>query len=257
MSAPGTKATRDVVDVDCTITRIAVDGTLCELQLDWPDAFKGVGAGQFALLASLAPGAPILPRPLSLVPRMDGALAIAFNIKAAGTQMLAAAQPGDRIALIGPLGNRFSAPAEPITIVVDAYHAGTMLALCHERRAAGYNDRVLMVEDGPNPSDGPILAAFKATGAAVDYVPLASLSNALTRAAPAFIAAGAGNSAMSVSQAYAARAEIPGEASLQAAMACGLGVCKVCIHGTRGGPPLLVCEGPIFPLSQPDFGEAA
>ena len=67
---------------------VAIDGTVCELRLDWPDAFKGARAGQFALLASLAPGAPILPRPLSLVPRMDGALAIAFNIKRAGTKML-------------------------------------------------------------------------------------------------------------------------------------------------------------------------
>lgn len=254
MSAPQAVAVPDVLDVDCTVTSVAIDGTVCELRLDWPDAFKGVRAGQFALLASLAPGAPILPRPLSLVPRMDGALAIAFNIKRAGTQMLAAARPGDRIALIGPLGNTFRAPPEPIAIVADAFHAGTMLALCHERRAAGFDDRVLMVEDGPNPSDGPLLAAFKATGAAVDYVPLGGLDAALSAARPTFLAAGAGNRAMAICQAYAARASIAGEASLQAAMACGLGVCKVCVHDTRSGPQILVCEGPIFPLDQPDFG---
>ncbi len=168
--------------------------------------------------------------------------------------MLAAARPGDRVALIGPLGNTFSAPDAPIAIVADAFHAGTMLALCHERRAAGHDDRVLMVEDGKNPSDGPLLAAFKATGAAVDYVPLGGLDAALSAQKPGFVAAGAGNAAMGIAQAYAARAGIPGEASLQAAMACGLGVCKVCIHDTRAGPQLLVCEGPIFPLGQPDFG---
>ena len=245
----------DVLDVDCAVEAVTVDGTVCELRLAWPEAFRTARAGQFALLSSLAPGAPILPRPLSLVPKMDGTHAVYFNIKRAGTEMLAAVSPGDRVALIGPLGNTFDAPPAPIVIVFDAPHAGTMLALCHERRAAGIDDRIIMVASG-HPSDGPLLAAFRATGATVDAVPLDGLAAALPAAAPSFIAAGAGNAAMAHCQSYAAGAGIGGEASLQAAMACGIGVCKVCVHAARG-EPLLVCEGPIFPLDRPDFGAGA
>jgi len=249
-----------VADLDVRVLAVRRSGTVCRLDLERPDAFVGARAGQFALLKSLAPGAPLLPRPLSLVPAAADTVTVIFNIKGEGTRVLAAAEPGDRVALIGPLGNAFAAPPEPLLIVTDAPHVGTMLALGLERRAAGHTDAFIYVADpaSPHPSDAPLLAEIAAFGLAPVATSLADLAAVLAERAPAYLAAGASDAAMDIAQRHAVRAGIPGTASLQAQMACGLGVCQVCIHPKRSGDgPLLVCDGPIFPLDVPGFGAAA
>lgn len=247
-----------VVDLDVRVVSVRRNGTVCRLELDWPAEFAGARAGQFALLKSLSPGAPLLPRPLSLVPSADG-LALVFNIKGEGTRILSAVTPGDEVALIGPLGNTFTPPPEPLTIVTDAPHVGTMLALGLERREAGHADTFVFVSDPetPHPSDTVLLADIEAAGLAPVVTALDDLAWVLDAKAPHFIAAGASDAAMAVAQSHARQAGIAGEASLQAPMACGLGVCQVCIHPARAGGQFLVCEGPVFPLDMPDFGAAA
>src|SRR6266545_878682 len=60
--------------------------------------------GQFFMLE--APGRP-LPRPMSLCQAPPGELAFLLEAVGPGTRALAAAQPGDRLHVFGPLGNGF------------------------------------------------------------------------------------------------------------------------------------------------------
>jgi dihydroorotate dehydrogenase electron transfer subunit len=60
--------------------------------------------GQFFMLA--APGR-VLPRPMSLCLAPPGELAFLFEPIGPGTRALAALEPGDRLRVLGPLGNGF------------------------------------------------------------------------------------------------------------------------------------------------------
>lgn len=245
-----------VHDVDLTVLEVERAESLASLLLERPAGGRDIAAGQFGLFKSLSPGAPLLPRPISLIPDAAG-LRIAFNIVAEGTRALAAAVPGERVAFVGPLGNAFDAPAEPILIVADAPHAGTMLALAVER--SGSADTVLYVTDAerPHPSDDALIAAFRATGLTVLIRPRAALGEVFAGASHRYVAAGAADPTMALVQRLAPEHGMRGEAALQAAMACGLGVCQVCVHAAAGGASLLVCDGPVFALEAPAFAAAA
>ncbi|MEM0907908.1 MAG: hypothetical protein AAGJ94_11125 [Pseudomonadota bacterium] len=247
-----------VADAVVPVAWVERGKTLCTMALAWPPEFANARAGQFAMIKSARQGAPLLPRPISLVPAPKG-LHMVFNIVGEGTRTLADAVEEDDVIVIGPLGNSFTAPQGPITIIVDSPHAGTMLALASARAMAASTrepDTVLFVTASPtpHPSDEGVRGALVETGAAVIDVTVDTLDAALRAQRPTYIAAGAGNRAMERAQRFAELQNISGEASLQSPMACGLGACKVCIHPARQGPPFLVCEGPIVPLSLPDFG---
>lgn len=238
-----------VADVVLAALEVGVADGVGRLVLPCPAEVTGAKAGQFVLVRSLAPRAPLLPRPLSILFHR-GRLELLFNIVGAGTTALAALRPGDPVHLVGPLGSPFAAPEGPILIVGDGSHVGTMLGLARERgRAAS----VLYVKAG-HPSDAALIAAFEATGVAVAASDGAGLAAALADAVPAFIAAGASDEVMREVQAFAAARGIPGEVALQATMACGLGVCHVCVRPFADGLRL-VCEGPVFPLADARFGE--
>jgi dihydroorotate dehydrogenase electron transfer subunit len=65
--------------------------------------------GQFFMLE--APGR-LLPRPMSLCLAPDGELAFLVDVVGPGTRALASLEPGDRLALLGPLGNGFRLDVE-------------------------------------------------------------------------------------------------------------------------------------------------
>jgi len=253
----GRAVCRPVLDVEVTVRDVRREGTLCHLRLDWPDLFRAARAGQFALVKSLRAGAPLLPRPLSLVPDEDGPVLV-FNVAGEGTLALSAAKPGEHVVLVGPLGNAFALPAERIAIIADAPHAGTMLALARERSAAGLPASILYLSERsrPHPSDGPIARAFAATDHPMTTGGAAGLAEALLRTGCAAIAAGAALEALALVQDLAEERGLDGEVALQAPMACGLGACQVCIVPARPGGSLLACHGPVFALSRPDFQAA-
>jgi dihydroorotate dehydrogenase electron transfer subunit len=240
-----------VADVVASVEEAGVTDGVGRLVLQCPDEVRGARAGQFVLVRSLAPGAPLLPRPLSVLFSGDR-LELLFNVVGAGTRALAALRPGDPVGLVGPLGHPFAAPDEPILIVGDGSHVGTMLGLARERGTAA---TVIHVATG-HPADPALVALFEATGATVEATDRAGLAAALARTAPAFVAAGAADDVLATVQRWAATRGIPGEAALQAPMACGLGACHVCVRPFAAGLRL-VCEGPVFPLAEARFAEAA
>ncbi|MEM8665113.1 MAG: hypothetical protein AAGF49_13465, partial [Pseudomonadota bacterium] len=191
-------------------------------------------------------------------------------------RLLAASEEGEEVVVIGPLGNTFADPDEPIAIVTDAPHAGTTLALCLERARRGLRQVVFFVVNpqAPHPSDDVLIEAFRAadranTGRAGDQIsdgsapqttvvatPLEQLAGELSTLSPSYIAAGASDAAMAIAQSHQSAAGTAGEAAMQAAMACGLGACQVCVRPRTGGGTFLVCDGPIFPLELPSFAPA-
>src|SRR5204863_10195975 len=69
--------------------------------------------GQFFMLE--APGR-LLPRPMSLCLAPEGELGFLIDPIGPGTRALCAARPGDRIAVLGPLGNGFRGVENPLLV---------------------------------------------------------------------------------------------------------------------------------------------
>lgn len=269
--------TFDVFSGDLEVSRLERDGPLAHLAFAAPppQAFAPARAGQFALLGSNRAGAPLLPRPLSILG--GDALAFAFAVVGEGTRAIAAAGAGEALYVMGPLGNAFDAAREASLIVTDASHVGTLLALAKERRDAGAPADIVMVDTGTGPDTGAGTgpgagAGHETPGAALDAAVarcLAPVARRLTRVALAdleaaldawtrpdtVLAAGARDPVMARVQAHAARAAIVAEAAVQAPLACGIGVCKACTRALREGGHHLVCLHCVTPIAAPLFEE--
>lgn len=253
----GTETGDAVADVDLAVLDQRVDSGVAQLFLPCPEALRNARAGTFALLKSRAPGAPLLPRPLSIV-EAKTRLGFVYNVVGPGTRALAAASAGDTIAVVGPLGRPFGAFDDETLIVADGEHAGTALAMVHRRQAAGKGKpNVLFVVDTGSPEQDArarrLAQLFTDYGADTRIVPPSALRDALEVAAPVRLAAAASDATMAVVQRFALERSVPGEVSLHAKMACGLAACHACARRFRDGALRLVCEGPVFDLTAPQF----
>lgn len=232
------------------------------LELGVPPQFQNAKAGQFVMLASERADMPLLPRPFSIL-SVEGTLSLGFAVVGEGTRVLAKTQAGDSLYLMGPLGTVYAPRAQPVLIVADASHFGTPLGLA---RALAGEARVVFVtrppDERPCPYDDAVTAArqdaaavalFAEAGASVETVALEHLKHCLQRHAPGTVCAGASDPVVAVLQQVADANGWPGEVSLQAPMACGVGACEVCIRPTRDGGWLKVCDGPVVPLQTPLF----
>ncbi|MEM8854515.1 MAG: hypothetical protein AAGD34_12505 [Pseudomonadota bacterium] len=242
-------------------TAAHADG-LVLLELEAPPQFQTAKAGQFVMLASERADMPLLPRPFSIL-SVGTTLSLGFAVVGEGTRVLAKAQAGDDLYLMGPLGTVYAPDARPVLIVADASHFGTPLGLARalageatvvfvtrpsDQRPCPYDDAVTAAHQ-----DAAALALFAETGASVETVALDGLKACLEGQAPGTVCAGASDPVMAVLQQVAEAKGWPGEVSLQAPMACAVGACEVCIRPTRDGRWLKVCEGPVVPLQTPRF----
>lgn len=244
-----------VFDGDLPVRTVEHRGGLCLMSFAAPAAFAGAAAGQFVLLGSNRSGAPLLPRPISIVEADPLRLAVAAVGE--GTRRLAEAGAGEPLHLVGPLGASFAAAAGADLIVCDASHFGTLLALATARAAAGAAaDVVYVTQPDGSPLaalDAPVLSLLRPVAATLAAVAPADLEASLHRRRPAALAAGAADPVMAVVQRVAEAGGWRGEAALQAPMACGLGVCQACVRPLRSGALALVCMRPILPLGAPAF----
>ena len=105
---------------------------------DWP----GFRPGQFAMLSTGAQQAahrsdPLLPRPMAVYRAQAGVagcdVEILYKIVGRGTALLAEALPGQRVAIVGPLGKAFPPPRSGERVIIVA--GGTAIASVFELAA--------------------------------------------------------------------------------------------------------------------------
>ncbi|RAI03014.1 hypothetical protein DLJ53_00300 [Acuticoccus sediminis] len=244
---------------DVTVRSITEGSGVTVMTFDTPHAFDGTRAGQFMMVSSNRDGAPLLARPMSIIGTEP--LEIAFGYQGEGTRLIAAAEPGEKLHLLGPLGDPFPPLGPEVTVVVEGAHFGTMLALCRERHAAGEATRVLFVTRAPEQPAGPVTAGEQDAALMAMFEPYADLTalngdaviEALEARHPGVVAAGAFDHVMARVQAWCEAGGVTGYAALQVAMPCGIGACKSCIKKFRDDRYHLVCDGPIFPLEEVAF----
>ena len=110
-----------------------------EIILKCPDVASAVAPGQFAHLRVPHLEHRILRRPFSIFKAEDGYLVIIYKCVGVGTEMLAKAEVGEKLSVLGPLGNGFPYPASGVTpvLVGGGYGAAALYMTAKRSNAHG------------------------------------------------------------------------------------------------------------------------
>ena len=243
----------------------------------WP----GFRPGQFAMLSAGAQQAarrtdPLLPRPMAVYRAeagVDGSdVEILYKIAGRGTALLAEALPGQRVAIVGPLGRAFPPPRSGERVIIVA--GGTGIASVYElaARLAGAQpveilfgartESDLMALEDFEALKIPLRVATEDGSAGVRGLVTDLLESALGEPVSSAALPGSGRriyvcgptAMMRRCAEIAAERAVPCVAALENAMACGFGVCLGCAAPLREGGYALVCrDGPAFDAASIDW----
>ncbi len=243
----------------------------------WP----GFQPGQFAMIA---PGAqlavprtdPLLPRPMAVYRSEAGdsgaEVEILYKLVGRGTALLAEALPGQRVAIVGPLGQAFPPPQSGERVIIVA--GGTGIASVYELAAqlAGAHP-VEVLFGARTASDLMALEDFEALEISLRVATedgSAGVCGRVTDLLESAFEAPAGGADLQGSgrRVYvcgptammrrcaeiAFQREVPCIVALENTMACGFGVCLGCAAPLKRGGYALVCrDGPAFDAAEIDW----
>jgi dihydroorotate dehydrogenase electron transfer subunit len=251
------------VQVLSEVVSLEPAGEYWHLVLAAPAIASQVQPGHFVALAVGGPHTSmLLRRSFSVYRAADGRVEIVFSVAGKGTQWLVGVRPGDRLDVVGPVGQPFRLPTSAPTAVLVAggYGSAPMFGLADAIRSTGgaahfvlgaaTAGRLFGVDEARagagqvlvTTDDGSLGTRGRVTDVLGDL--LASTG------ATTVYACGP----MPMLRAVARLAEARGIASqcaVEEAMACGIGVCMTCVLPVRGtdGRTRMVrscTDGPVF-----------
>jgi dihydroorotate dehydrogenase electron transfer subunit len=232
------------------------------LELRAEDLFKHgrPAPGQFVMLGPLKEDStdPFLNRPFS-IHRLSGPdrLELLIAVVGRGTKILGSLAPGDRLGLLGPLGNGFTlpAPSRPVVLVAGGLGVAPLFFLAEELCARGARPRLLYGAGSVDqlvPTDG-----LQAKGVSVELATddgsagfhgfVSELMEKEPGEQDACLAACGPMEMLRAVADLARRRGLDLQVSLESRMACGLGACLGCTVFLPGGAGRRVCcDGPVF-----------
>lgn len=237
------------------------------MELDTPDIARLAVPGQFVHVRCSESQDPLLRRPISIhmVSRPKGVLALLFRVAGKGTELLAQKKPGDVVNLMGPLGKGFTMPLPGSRVAVAAGGIGAAPLVflvqelanmkCQVTVYLGAKDKKNLLCDGQfvqmeaevviATDDGSM--GFKGT------VPeLMKRHPDWRKTAMTYMCGPKGM--MREIAGLVAEADVPGEASLEEHMGCGVGACLSCAtkisHHGEITNKRVCADGPVFPSWQ-------
>ena len=224
--------------------------------------------GQFFQLLCPSPdGIEVWFRRPQSIYRIDpsaGALEFLYKVVGRGTQGLATLAPGDRLNMVGPLGNGFTLDRSWKNIVVLGRGVGlaTMAPITQEAGKAGIHvTAILSAYDETNilaadlfETVGSVIRVLDSDGtSSVENVERLLLQLIAEKKADAFFTCGS-NRLLQLMKRLGKAHGIPGQAAMEQIMACGLGPCYICVrtfeaNGKKEMRRICV-DGPVFDLQE-------
>jgi len=228
------------------------------LSLAAPQIAAAAEPGQFVMCAVRRAGDPgtdpLLPRPFTFLKVEAGVLDLLVRSTGRGTSLLSQRTPGEHLSLLGPLGRGFRLPADPAAQAVFVAGGVGVAPFLHLASRFAKRPRPVLLYGGRTAAELPLLeelaAAMEVKVATQDGtlgekgLVTALLPRELARLGRVEVYA-CGPEPMLAAVVAIAR-EVPVQASLEARMACGLGVCRGCAVPLPGGGYLEACvDGPV------------
>lgn len=242
------------------------------LDLSCPDVAAEARAGQFVMVSVTDAIDPLLRRPMAVYRVLHDAgkpagISLLVEEHGRGTRLLARAAVGDELALLGPLGKPFQFSAAQATepwLVMGGVGAAPFPLLAAEMVGAGLRPRAFI--GGRTASDLLCEADFEALGVPVHVATEdgsaghAGLVTGVLRehldaaVTPPLLYSCGPTPMMRAVQEIAAAAGLDHQVSLEAPMACGIGVCLSCVVRVRTADSWSyqrICrEGPVFDAAE-------
>ncbi|MCB9378886.1 MAG: dihydroorotate dehydrogenase electron transfer subunit [Holophagales bacterium] len=239
------------------------------IELEVPEAYAAAEPGHFVMIETRRGLEPYLRRAFSVHDVSRAAEGVRIELLAKivgrGTAALAAARPGDRLAILGPLGRPFGRPeAGPIALVAGG--VGSAPLLLDARRLLERNVRFDLFYGGRGAVDLPRLDELGALAERSGGVVVATTEDGSAGTRGLVIeplAARLANERYEALHAcgpmgllarlatLAAEHGVPAEGALETEMGCGFGACLGCAVPHVEGRYALCCkDGPVFALDE-------
>ncbi|WP_019548735.1 hypothetical protein [Streptomyces sulphureus] len=221
--------------------------------------------GQFVMLTVARDNqqAPVLPRPMAIYRRnvQAGTIEVVYGVVGDGTGQLATFRPGERMLIVGPLGQGFALDAQARRVLLVGRGIGTCSLTTIAQDLADTPTQVLAVASGRDATSvigGPLYRGYGAHtvfevtdsdgSSNVDSL-RKLLTSVLDGDPPQQIMTCGSERLAHLCRELGDRWQADVQVSLEAHMACGIGYCHGCATGTRSGPeesPLICKDGPVF-----------
>jgi len=221
-----------------------------------------VRPGQFIHIRIADGLKPFFRRPFSVFRTRNNKVEILYEVVGPGTELLAGKKKGDKLDLLGPLGNSFDMPAKNIRqVVMIAGGVGLAPFLALSDRLKTKKLERILLYGARTAGHVPSLKEFRLNGCQVHIAtndgsrgkkglvsvlyPHINLDPATT-----MIYTCGPRPMMADVQLVAARYGLPAQASCEEVMACGLGTCLGCVIKTTRGYRTVCNDGPVFDLRE-------
>ncbi len=213
------------------------------------DSFFAFRPGQFINIKVTNTLSPFLRRPFSIFNYEDNVITVLYKVVGEGTGLLSELKINDTVDLLGPLGNGFTLQEGNNLLVAGGVGLGGIFYLTrflkNYKLLVGVNTekekdaiRTILEEDA-------VVVSMEKDGTVVDYL------NGIEVNADFIYSCGPEIMMKNLYEKYMLVHNIPGEFSLEAHMACGIGVCMGCVKKIKTSENnieyLRVCkDGPVF-----------
>lgn len=228
-------------------------------------AAKEARAGQFISMYC-NDKTKLLPRPISIceVNKQESALRVVYRVVGGGTEEFSTYAAGDKIDIIGPLGNGFVKRAGKKAILIGGgIGIPPMVELAKELKdiaevqiVAGYRNELFLTEELE--SNGTLFIATEdgstgTKGTVIDAIKEQNVEGAV-------IYACGPTPMLKAIKEYALEKKIECQLSLEERMACGIGACLACVckstnkdHHTNVNNKRICKDGPVFLAEEVDL----